>query len=412
VFNESLNMVKASAGLSNYIDPVPSRKRMNYPREKATYAVLSSEVQSKEGYKWHFLLCDELHAWPNRALWDCLIYGGTAFHNSLLLTLSTAGYDRESIGYEQYLYAKSVVSAKRVADVPDTSFFAYVAEAGEDDDWSSPATWAKANPSLGATVLPDDLAREFAEAESIPTKENAFRRYRLNQWTQQETRWLSVDHWDRCGIPLRPIDARPCFGGLDLASTTDLAAFALACPDADGTYDVEAYFWLPEEAAKQREKSNRVRFTEWMRAGLITKHPGRVIDQERIRRDLNAIRTRRNVVEIAADRWNAVPLLNQLEGDGWNVVPYGQGFRDMSPPTKELESLILSDRIRHAGNPVLRFCFGNVQIETDAAGNIKPSKRRSPDKIDGIVALAMALGRAILKSQTPSVYESRGILVI
>lgn len=404
VFNEALNMIRASPGLSDILDPKPSRKLVEYPAQNGVYQALSADVKTKEGLNWSFILFDELHAQPNRLMFDTLRYGGAARLQPLFLTLSTAGvYDPTSIGWEEYQRAK-----RRTAE--DTSFFAHIAEADADDDIESPETWKKANPSLGSTVLAADMAVEAREARESPTKENSFRRYRLNQWVQQEVRWLGVERWNACAAVPKPPATRPVYAGLDLSATTDLTAAVFLTPDDDGTYDVFPHFWVPEEACKRRERSNRQRLDAWCNAGFITRTPGYAVNYAKVRADLNALRATYRVKELAADRWNATQLLGELEGDGWEVVAYGQGFRDMNAPCKELEALLLGGRIRHGGNPVLAWNFANLAMETDAAGNLKPSKKRATEKIDGIVALLMALGRAMLRPQVASVYESRGIL--
>ncbi len=412
VYNESANMVEASPALSSRLSLVRSQKRIVYPAQHAWLKALSADVPTKEGVNWHFLEFDELHAQQSRALWDTLAYGGAARRQPLMLSISTAGYDRDSIGYEQYRYAKDVLAGL----ILDTSFFAYIAEAEEGDDWKDPAIWKQANPSLGITIKETELAESCREAQASPAKENAFRRYRLNQWTEQDVRWLSLDRWDACGIDspsewlshvAEALDGRECYAGLDLASTTDIAALVLLFPDGD-SYDVLPYFWVPEQASKERERRNRVRLTEWIRSGLIEQTPGDVIDYDRIRTKIGEIGQKVRIREIAIDRWNSTQLATQLQGDGFEVIGFGQGFASMTAPTKELEALVLSGRIRHGGNAVLRWMAGNVSVEQDAAGNLKPSKKKSTEKIDGIVALVMALGRAMVTE--PEVYPTITVL--
>lgn len=394
VFNEAMNMVNASPALASRLDLVPSVKRIVYRQKASFLKALSADVPTKEGLNWHFLLFDELHAQAKRDLWDTLAYGGAARRQPLLLSISTAGYDRDSIGYEQYRYAREVLAG----NIVDPAFFPFIAEAAEDDDWKAPAVWRKANPNIGVSIRESEMVEACREAEASPSKQNAFRRYRLNQWTEQDIRWLDMDRWDACAgaVDAAELHGRDCFAGLDLASTTDVAALVLLFPQGD-SYDVLPFFWVPENACKDRERRNKTRLDEWIRQGLLEVTPGDVIDYDRIRKKINDLRKDFNILEIAVDRWNSTQLSTQLQGDGFEMVAFGQGFASMTAPTKELETLILAGRLRHGGHAVLRWMAGNVSVEQDAAGNLKPSKKRSTEKIDGIVALVMALGRAMVR---------------
>lgn len=407
VYNEAANMVDASESLSSRLELIRSQKRITYAATNSWLKALSADVPTKEGINWHLLVFDEIHAQKKRDLWDTLAYGGAARRQPLLLSISTAGYDRDGIGYEQYSYAKSILEGRSI----DTAFFAYVAEAAQEDDWKSPEVWAKANPSLGVTIKLEDLEEACKEAQNSPAKENSFRRYRLNQWTEQDVRWLSIDKWDLCKDgPQADLKGRECWAGLDLSSTLDTTALVLVVPDGQD-YDVLSWFWVPEEACKERERSNRTRFDEWIRRGHLQQTEGNAVDYDVIRAKVNELGTLYQIREIAFDPWNGQQLATQLGGDGFNMVRFGQGYASMAEPTKELEKLVLEKRIRHGGHPVLRWMAGNVAVEMDAAGNLKPSKKKSTEKIDGIVALVMALGRTIV-AQRGSVYDTRGILTL
>ncbi|MDE2105798.1 MAG: terminase large subunit, partial [Patescibacteria group bacterium] len=252
------------------------------------------------------------------------------------------------------------------------------------------------------------------EAQNSPAKENAFKRYRLNIWTEQDIRWLSMLKWDACAGPVDPaaLSGRECYAGLDLATTTDIAALILLFPEDDDGYSILPFFWVPEDNIQTRERRDRVPYPLWARQGLIEATPGNVVDYDRIRTKINELSQVYHIRELAVDRWNATQITTQLMGDGIEMVPYGQGFASMSAPTKELEKLVLGGRIAHGGHPVLRWMAGNVSVEQDAAGNLKPSKKKSTERIDGIVATVMALGRAMLRPESGSVYESHGIQFI
>jgi len=409
VFREAATMVRASRELADHVEVIDSRKRITFQRTGSYLQALSRESGSNEGLNIHGLIFDELHAQKTRDLWDALTYGGAARRQPLAIAITTAGFDRHSICYEQREYALQVLDGR----IPDWTFFPYVCAADEGDDWTAPQTWAKANPSLGVTVKEGELAEACAEAQASPLKENSFKRYRLNIWTEQDVRFLQMNEWDACGSAVDPeaLRGRPCYAGLDLASTRDLNAFVLFFPD-DGNA-VLPYFWIPQDTARERERRDKAPYLTWAKEGLIELTPGNVADYDRIRARVNEIEEQYDIQEIAIDRWNSLQLQTQLDDDGFTVVPFGQGMVSMSAPTKELERLILARQLAHGGHPVLRWMAGNISVKEDAAGNIKPDKDKSTEKIDGIVALIMAIGRAMVRKEgSDNVYDERGLLSV
>jgi phage terminase large subunit-like protein len=389
VYNEAANMVEASPALSSRLRVVRSTKRIVFQKTRSFYRGLSADVPAKEGLNAHAILIDELHAQRSRELWDTLRYAGASRSQPLHLSVTTAGFDRLSICWEQHEYATHVLSGL----IHDSAFFPYISAAAQDDDWTDPEVWGAANPSFGITINQDQFAEDCQEARESPAKENSFRRYRLNQWTEQDVRWINMEKWDACAGITADLDKKECFGGLDLSSTTDLTAFVLVFP-AEGWFDVLAWFWVPEEGAKRRERRDRVPYSQWIRDEYIEATPGEAIDYDRIRQKVKELGEQYFIRSIAIDRWNATQLSTQLDGDGFEIVAFGQGFASMNWPTKKLEEIVLSGRLRHGGNPVLRWMAGNASLETDAADNWKPSKKKSRERIDGIVALIMGLERA------------------
>jgi phage terminase large subunit-like protein len=391
VYGEAANMVDASPALASRLRVVRSTKRIVFQKTRSFYRALSADVPAKEGLNAHAVLIDELHAQKTRDLWDTLRYAGASRRQPLHLAVTTAGFDRFSICWEQHCYAEQVLSGL----IQDSAFFGFIAAAGPDDDWTDPEIWKKANPSFGITIDSDQFAEDCREAQESPAKENSFRRYRLNQWTEQDVRWLSMEKWDACSGALRDdLEGQECYAGLDLSSTTDLSALVLVFPHEGGSFDVLPFFWVPEEGAKRRARKDRVPYDQWIREGLIDATPGEAIDYDRIRASIKTLGERYSIRSIAIDRWNATQLAGQLEQDGYEIVAFGQGFASMNWPTKKLEAVVLSGRLRHGGNAVLRWMAGNVSLETDAADNWKPSKKKSRERIDGIVALIMGLERA------------------
>lgn len=302
--------------------------------------------------------------------------------------------------------------------VIDHTFYPVIYGAEESDDWTDPKVWKKANPSLGITVGIDKVKDACESAKQNPGEENSFRQLRLNQWVKQAVRWMPMDKWDKCEFAVSEddLEGRVCYGGLDLSSTTDSTAFVLVFPpeDEDDKYIILPYFWIPEDNLDLRVRRDHVPYDVWERQGFLQTTEGNVVHYGYIEKFIESLGERFNIREIAFDRWGAVQMVQNLEGMGFTVVPFGQGFKDMSPPTKELMKLVLEQRIAHGGHPVLRWMMDNIFIRTDPAGNIKPDKEKSTEKIDGAVATIMALDRAIRcgNDKTESVYDSRGLLFI
>lgn len=411
VFTEARSMVESSPALSERAQVY--KRSIVVPATRSSYRVLSADAYTKHGLNAHGIVFDELHAQPNRDLWDVLTTSTGARRQPLIVAITTAGFDRNSICWEQHEYARQVLTGI----IEDPSFFPYIAAAEESDDWLDEAVWSKANPGLGVTVKVDYLRNEARRAQHSPAYQNTFRRLHLNQWTQQETRWLDMEAWDACGEPVdaRLLAGQPCFGGLDLASSSDIASFVLCFPAEEGEEERFVWlphFWIPAENLVERVRKDRVPYDAWSRQGLITVTEGNVIDYGYIVRDIEALAEKYNIREIAFDRWGAFQVSQALEGAGLTMVGFGQGFASMSPPTKELLRVVLDGKLRHGGNPVLRWMADNMIVTTDPAGNVKPNKAKSREKIDGIVAGVMALDRAIRNGAAGSVYEERGILML
>ena len=379
-----------------------------FPKTNSAYLVISSDAGTKDGLNAHGIIYDELHASKHRDLYDVLHTSTGARTQPLEWLITTAGSDRKSLCYEMHEYAEKV----RDGIIIDPEFLPVIYAASKDDDWQKPETWAKANPNLGRTISFEYVQKQAERAKELPRYENTFKRLHLNLWTEQVTRWLPLQAWDAChaAVDREALRGRRCFAGLDLSTTTDITALGLIFPDDAGGYDWLPFFWVPEENAQRRQRRDRVPYLDWIAQGLIRATPGNVVDYDMIRADINALGAEFNIEELAIDRWNATQITTQLQGDGFNVFAFGQGYQSMSPPAKELEKLVLGRVVRHGANPVLRWMASNVAIVQDAAENIKPSKEKSTERIDGIVAGVMGLGRAI--AQAGSIYEERGLITV
>lgn len=415
VFDVAADMVRMCPALSKRVKILASQKRLIYTPTNSFYQVLSAEAYSKHGFNIHGVVFDELHTQPNRKLFDVMTKGsGDARMQPLYFLITTAGTDTHSICYETHQKAKDIIEGRKI----DATFYPVIYGADESDDWTDPKVWKKANPSLDITVGIDKVKAACESAKQNPGEENAFRQLRLNQWVKQAVRWMPMEKWDKCAFSVDEdeLEGRVCYGGLDLSSTTDITAFVLVFPplDEQDKYIILPYFWIPEDNLTLRVNRDHVPYDVWERQGYLQTTEGNVVHYGFIEKFIERLGERFNIREIAFDRWGAVQMVQNLEGMGFTVVPFGQGFKDMSPPTKELMKLVLEQKIAHGGHPVLRWNMDNIYIRTDPAGNIKTDKEKSTEKIDGAVATIMALDRAIRcgNDHGASVYDDRGILFI
>ena len=415
VFDVANQMVQLTPALEKRAKILTANKRIINHANNGFYQVLSAEVGTKHGLNVSGLVLDEVHAQPNRKLYDVLTKGsGDAREQPLYFLITTAGDDVNSICYELHQKAKDIIEGRKF----DETFYPVIYGADEGDDWTDPKVWKKANPSLGETITLDKVQAACDSARQNPAEENSFRQLRLNQWVKQAVRWMPMDKWDKCAFDVDPdeLEGRVCYGGLDLSSTTDITAFVLVFPplDDDDKYYIIPYFWIPEDNMNLRVNRDHVPYDVWERQGFLETTEGNVIHYAYVEKFIEQLGEKYNIREIAYDRWGATQLSQDLVDMGFTVVPFGQGFKDMSPPTKELMKLTLEERIAHGGHPVLRWMMDNIFIRTDPAGNIKMDKEKSTEKIDGAVATVMALDRAIRcgNDSGASVYDGRGLLFI
>lgn len=413
VFDVANQMVKMSPALTKRSKIMGATKRIVNYSNAGFYQVLSAEVGTKHGLNVSGLVFDELHAQPNRKLYDVLTKGsGDAREQPLFFIITTAGTDRNSICYEMHTKALDILSGRKI----DNTFYPVVYGLDINDDWHDEKNWYKANPSLGYTIKIDRVREAYKEALTNPAEENVFRQLRLNTWVNSTVCWIPEHIYDKGNIPFdeNMLLGRVCYGGLDLSSTSDITAFVLVFPPRydNEPYYIIPYFWLPEETLDLRVRRDHVPYDVWKKNGYINVTEGNVIHYSFIEKFIENLGKKFNIKEIGVDRWNATQMIQNLEDIGFTMVPIGQGYKDMSPPTKEFYKLMLEGKLVHGGNPVLRWMAGNVVVEMDAAENIKPTKAKSTEKIDGIVAAVMALDRTIRNKEETSVYDNRGIIFI
>lgn len=413
VFDVAKQMVEMSPALMKRSKLMGATKRIVNYSNAGYYQVLSAEVGGKHGFSVSGLVFDEIHTQPNRQLYDVLTKGSSdARQNPLHFIITTAGNDRHSIAFELHTKAVDILEGRRV----DPTFYPVVYGLKDDEDWEDEANWYKVNPSLGYTVDIERLRDACREVKQNPADEITFKWLRCNMWVSSTVAWIPDAIYMRGNEPI-DMDAlagRDCYAGLDLSSTGDITALVLIFPprDEEEKYVLLPYFWIPEETIPRRVKANSVPYDIWEKQGYIMSTEGNVIHYDFIEKFIMDLSEKYHILEIAVDRWNATQMIQNLEGEGFTIVPFGQGFSSMSAPTKEFYRLLMEGRIIHGGNPVLRWMAGNVVIDTDPAGNIKVTKAKSKEKIDGIVAAIMALDRCIRQEgQSGSVYDERGLLV-
>ena len=373
------------------------------------YQAISSDSKTKHGFNANCIIFDELHTQPNRDLWDTLTTSVGSRRQPLTIAITTAGYDRNSICHEIYKYAQQVDNQS----VKDETFYSCIYEAEMDDDITDEDVWKKANPNYGVSLKKNYMEIESQRAVDVPSYQNTFKRLMLNIWTDSVSVWIPNNEWMECHqeFDYSTLEGKECWGGLDLASTRDISAFVLLFK-VDEKYIVLPHLFIPEENAKKRSERDGVDYVTWKNQGHIIATDGDVADYNFIKEKINELSKKYRIQSIAYDRWNASQLVIDLQNDGANMDPFGQGFVSMSAPTKELEKLIIGKQIIHNDNPCMNWMLSNVAIQEDPAGNIKIAKNKSKEKVDGLVALVMALGEMMTEESTDSVYDERGLLIL
>ena len=450
IFSKTNKMQKDSPHLSKLLRPIESQKRIVYEPTGSIFEAISHDADSAEGKNPSLLLVDELHAWRTRNFFESLMYGDVVRDQPLFLMITTAGDDDLSIGYEEYEYAKELLDPAN--DFYSMSHFAYIAEAGRDletgaiapvpegetenFDWDDPKSWQQACPALAEGVGSlEKLQAKCDEAKKSPAKKRSFIRYICNRWVAgSDDVWLNRSFWRECissdGGQFEPTSGETVWLGFDFATVEDLVGLAIAWWIDHETIGLKVRHFMPAEGVKKKQERWRVPLDLWIEDGWIETTPGRTVNTAFLREQISgvtldvdgtaskqrlphSINERYNVTEMAFDRAHAhdLVILQLGDTDGMPVVQHGQGTMGMTAPSKAFAKKINDGKIVHDGNPVMDWQVGHCVVDVDPAGSIKPNKKKSRHKIDGIVASIMAVGRAIATPPPkPSVYKRRGVL--
>ncbi|MDR2743933.1 MAG: terminase large subunit [Desulfovibrio sp.] len=410
VFDVACDMVDMNPDLRRYFKTVSSEKKLIYLPTNSFYRVLSAESYTKHGFNVHGLIFDELHALPDRRFYDVMTHGsGRARRQPLHFIITTAGSEKGTVCWEKHQHAVQILKGERT----DHSFYPTIFAADESDDWTSEATWRKANPSIGVTCDIEDVRADFDLASTSAVEENIFKQLYLNLWVNNAVRWMPSAVWNKCAfhVDAKKLKGKKCYAGLDLSCTNDITAFVLVFPpdnpmDETDKYQILPFLWIAEEKFKDRVKKDNVPYQDWVDKGLLHVTPGNIIQYSFVEQRIKELSYDYEIREIAFDKWGAHMMMQRLKDAGMHVIEYPQSYEHMSPPTKELMRLACDERIAHGGHAALDWMMGNVYVQNDSVGNIKPTKKKSSEYIDGIIAMIMGLSRAILH------HEPGGKLII
>ncbi|WP_158738635.1 terminase large subunit [Alteribacillus sp. YIM 98480] len=413
VYKAARSMIDQDETLGDLLKITDSRKEIENVETGTILKVLSAEAYSKHGINPTVVIFDELHAQPNRDLWDVMTFGaGAARKEPLWWVITTAGDDpdRHSIGWEVHEYAERLIDG----EIEDPNWYAKIYAAPEDADIFDEETWYKANPSLGKTIDIQTIRQESIAAKNSESSERLFRWLRLNQWISlKRVGWQPLTLWDETNgeWELSELVGKKCYPGLDLSSTTDITAACYLFPPQDGLSDWRAVFdaWIPEDSMKERVKHDKVPYDKWVNQKYIHATPGNVVDYEFVESRIISASKQYNMQTLGTDPWNSRMLTQRLMKAGVDVVEVQQNIKNMSPAMKTLEHLFKTGNFTHEKNPVARWCWGNVVVSTDGNENIKPMKNKSKERIDLTVAMINAMATAMLFEDVESVYEDRGV---
>jgi phage terminase large subunit-like protein len=395
VWEDAKMMVQATPALSKRIKSYVAN--LNCPKMASKFEALGRDSKTLDGLNPYFVLYDEYHAYRDPYLRSVMQNALGGRDQPLEWIITTAGNDVETMCYKLRTHAIKVLDPEQ-PDFKDDTLFAYIACPFPEDDPGEVGTWARANPELGGAKSLDFIKRRYEKACQLPSEMNEFLSKQLNIWTSSVEGWLDLQSWLACGS--EPIDraalrGRKCYAGLDLAAVNDLSALCLLFTDQD-PWQILMFFWCPGDDIAKRSKLDKVPYDLWERQGHITATPGNATDYNFIEHTIKELKDEFQIEELLYDRWQSHQMIQNLIANGVNCVGYGQGYKDQSPALKEIERRVISRALAHGNHPILRWNAGNAQIIRDPAGGIKLNKKDPRKRIDGIAAIANAVGGVLL----------------
>lgn len=407
-FSDAVEIVKAT-DLKNYLTPY--RNSIVYELKGGTMKPLSSDYGTHDGLNPSCGIIDEFHAHKDSGMFDVIKSAFGARRQPLMFIITTAGFDKSGVCYA---YRENVIKVLRGVN-EDDSLFGIIYTLDDKSEWDDPTMWIKANPNLGVSLSADYLADQVKDAKNRPEAVRNVMTKNVDLWVDAERTWILDDVWQKCIGTTAPADLKgcACWGGLDLSNVSDITAYVLLFHEND-RFQLLPHFWIPEEKMLEKVRKENINYDKWVAEGYVTVTPGNVIDYDFVKADILRIVADYDLRTSAYDRWNSSQTIIDLQNEGMECNPFGQGYGSMSAPTKEFEKLVLTGKIEHFGNPVLRWMLASTLVKTDPAGNIKPDKEKSTQKIDGIVASIMALGEWMTAQadDESNPYENRGLLTL
>ncbi|WP_348715860.1 terminase TerL endonuclease subunit [uncultured Alistipes sp.] len=407
-FSDAVEIVKAT-DLKNYLTPY--RNSIVYDLKGGMMKPLSSDYGTHDGLNPNCGIIDEFHAHKDSGMFDVIKSAFGARRQPLMFIITTAGFDKSGVCYA---YRENVIKVLRGVN-EDDSLFGIIYTLDDKSEWDDPKMWIKANPNLGVSLSADYLADQVKDAKNRPEAVRNVMTKNVDLWVDAERTWILDDVWQKCIGTTAPADLKgcACWGGLDLSNVSDITAYVLLFHEND-RFQLLPRFWVPEEKMLEKVRKENINYDKWVAEGYVTVTPGNVIDYDFVKADILRIVADYDLRTSAYDRWNSSQTIIDLQNEGMECNPFGQGYGSMSAPTKEFEKLVLTGKIEHFGNPVLRWMLASTLVKTDPAGNIKPDKEKSTQKIDGIVAAIMALGEWMTAQadDESNPYENRGLLTI
>jgi phage terminase large subunit-like protein len=389
-FDESAGMVERNRHLSAYLKVLRSTGRIIWHANNSALATMAKAAASSEGKNASCLILDELHAWRDRKLFDSLLFAGAARPNPLLFMITTAGDDTSSLCYSEYERAKRI---KDGSD-PTTDHLVQIYEADKDAKYDDLKQWKKANPGFGKTINERGILSDIRAAKGRPARIATLKRYRLNIWTNEGEAWLDSQLWNALPSVTEDECAGVLYGGIDLARTRDFASLAMLFVHPGG-FDLLIRIYCPESVIAEKEDNDKIPLSSWIQSGHVIATDGEEIDQSRILADALAANNRWKFAEIGFDPYNASTLAKDLRLNNIIATPVPQTMPFMGYPSAEFERELTNRNIRHQGNPCLSWMIGNAKAIYDSNNNVRPSKKKSNARIDGLVATIIAWQRAV-----------------